>query len=287
MRTATLFGRHHHTLGTLASVAESEAAIALTRGGAQKTYSHTELNEDAAVFALGEGGALIAVADGHHGASGSEAIVDWLLSSYAEEWTGPAALAHDAGSWRNTGLDLLYECGQAVLSRAGELGVPPAPSTLSVALARPAEDKLAWISAGDSHIFLVTETSTEDVGWASLGRDRTYYLGFEAATREGMQDKFSSGLIPLAEVKAAILATDGISEPGIGLANPGQSVAEATASSAGDDPELRPLNLVKRIAYETMEAQRNQRAGDNLACAVLDLHPPQPHTAPRHPTPNR
>ena len=47
MRTATLIGRDHHVIGALAAVAEGPAAITLSRGGARKTYEHTEPNEDA------------------------------------------------------------------------------------------------------------------------------------------------------------------------------------------------------------------------------------------------
>ena len=271
MRSATLLGRHHPHVGHLASVAEAEAAITLSRGGAEKTYAHTEVNEDAAVFALGEGGSLIAVADGHFGASGSEAILECLLSMHAPEWTGPGTLGFDSDTWQNTALDTLHACGRAVLSRAAELGLPPAPSTLSLALVRPAEDTLAWLCAGDSHVFVVNDTAAHEVGWHSLGRERSYFLGYEAATREGLRDKSLSGISSLSGVGAVVLATDGLSETGIGLADAAAAVTLAADATAGSAEEIRPLELAKQISQAALEAHRSQRAGDNLACAVLDL----------------
>ena len=119
----------------------------LQRGGAPKTYSYTEPNEDAALFAIGDGGTLIAVADGHFGASGSEAMTEFLLASYAERWTRSEPLGLMESTWHEDALESVYQCGRAVLTRAAEMGVPPAPSTLSLALARPEEETLFWLSA--------------------------------------------------------------------------------------------------------------------------------------------
>lgn len=270
MRSATLLGRNHHRVGHLASIGEAEAAITLSRGGAEKTYSHTEANEDAALFALGEGGSLIAVADGHYGASGSEAILEFL-STRASDWTRSAALGFDADTWQNTALDTLHACGRAVLSRAAELGLPPAPSTLSLALVRPGEDLLAWFCAGDSHVFVVESGRARDVGWHCLGRERSYFLGYEAATREGLRDKSLSGISSLSGIEAVVLATDGISEQGIGLADPAAGVSRATLETAERAQEIRPLELAKEISHAALQAHRQQKAGDNLACAVLDF----------------
>ena len=79
MRTALLRGQDHTDLGAIGLVSEGPAAIAICKGGAMKTYSHLDPNEDAACFAIGDGGMLVAVADGHDGASGAEAAVRALL----------------------------------------------------------------------------------------------------------------------------------------------------------------------------------------------------------------
>ncbi|MDX1648907.1 MAG: hypothetical protein R3263_03550, partial [Myxococcota bacterium] len=67
MRSAILRGRDHHHLGAVDVVSEGPAAAAISMGGAPKSYAHTDPNEDAAAFALGASGRLVAVADGHRG----------------------------------------------------------------------------------------------------------------------------------------------------------------------------------------------------------------------------
>ena len=76
--TAILRGSESHIIGGVSAVSEASAAIALSQGGFKKRYSHTDPNEDAAAFALGEAGVLLAVADGHNGCDAAEATLDEL-----------------------------------------------------------------------------------------------------------------------------------------------------------------------------------------------------------------
>ena len=99
MRSGILIGRDHQVIGDLAVIGEGPAAIALSRGGASKTYEHTEPNEDAVLFAFSDGfprggGALIAVADGHHGSSGSQAALEHLRQVVGPSWLGEIAGAN-------------------------------------------------------------------------------------------------------------------------------------------------------------------------------------------------
>ena len=89
MRSALLRGRDHTRLGITAAVAEGRAAIALSRGGAPKSYRYRDPNEDAALFVEGEGGILLAVADGHGGCDAAETAVEKLLARFAPAWTAP------------------------------------------------------------------------------------------------------------------------------------------------------------------------------------------------------
>jgi len=271
LRSAALLGRRHLEIGALASAAEGPAAITLSRGGAAKTYGHTEPNEDAVYFAQGEGGWLLAVADGHHGSAGSEAAIQQIASGLAADWTGSPALGFDAGSWKECSLDVLHDCGRAVLRRAAELGVAPAPTTLSVALVRPDEAVLAWISIGDSHIFCADPKGVEDLGWASLGRKDRYFLGYEAASREGMRDRSVAGCRALGDTRAVVLATDGLSETDIGVADPNRAVLDALEESAASAGEIRALDLAKCLSRIAMASHVSNRAGDNIGCSVLDL----------------
>ena len=56
MQSAFLPGREHGRIGAVEMVAEGPCAIAISRGGAAKNYSHTAPNEDACIFATGSGG---------------------------------------------------------------------------------------------------------------------------------------------------------------------------------------------------------------------------------------
>src|SRR3972149_99852 len=67
MRSGLLHGREHTKIGAVAALAEGRCAIALSRGGYAKGYVHRDPNEDAAAFAFGAEGMLLAVADGHGG----------------------------------------------------------------------------------------------------------------------------------------------------------------------------------------------------------------------------
>ena len=78
------------------------------------------------------------------------------------------------------------------------------------------------------------------MGWSSLGHERTYYLGYEAATHEGMKNTFACGSTPLSSLQAVMLATDGLSEPGIGFPDPQAAVHQAATETADSDVENRP-----------------------------------------------
>ena len=269
--SGVLLGRQHHEIGALATLAAGSAAIALSCGGAAKTYEHTEPNEDAAFFFRGPGGWLLAVADGHHGSTGSEAVIDYMAANLAEDWTGGPSLGFDSQSWQQCAEGILFDFGRAVLRRAAERGVPPAPTTLSLVLVRPSESALAWICMGDSHLFRSGPKGIDDLGWASLGREDRYFLGYEAASRKGMASRSVSGYSDLNDTHALVLATDGLSEIGIGVPNPARAVADALKSSENGAADRSALETVARLGETTMQAHVENRAGDNIALAALDL----------------
>jgi serine/threonine protein phosphatase PrpC len=271
LRSALLLGRDHHTLGAMAAVAEGPAALTISRGGARKTYDHVEPNEDAALFALGDGGWLVAVADGHSGASGSEAVVECLHSVWAPRWTAAEPPFDEPGAWAEMALDAVLDCVHAVLSRAAERQLPPAPTTLALALVRPAEGWLAHACVGDSHVFRVDGSRASDLGWPAGVKKRSYFIGHQAGDRQREQEMSRIGCNPLSGAKAVVLATDGLSEIGIGVADPAAAALEAVSEAETSLSDLRPLAACKGIGQLAMRAQRENKAGDNIACAVLWL----------------
>lgn len=278
MQTAFLRGRDHQRIGGLELIAEGPASVALSRGGARKTYSHTDPNEDCVAFALGRGGQLVVAADGHHGELGSEAAVQTILEEFAESWTAFSAPATDESQWREQSFEALLRVNQAILEVAGRNGLPPAPTTFVLALLRPAEDLLIHLSVGDSHLFAVgSADGTESSRAVDLGgRDPewrfTPFLGYEQASRELLERYARVGQRRLADLCAVVLATDGLSEPGIGVPDPPGTVLSQLNRVALDVPaDRRPVEACRGVVETALQAHRRQRAGDNLACAVVWL----------------
>lgn len=268
MNSAVLRGREHVVVGGIAAVAEGPAAIALSRGGAAKRYPHKDPNEDFAGFAAGPGGLLLVVADGHSGHEASERAVERLLERWASDWAGPEAPGLRE-RWREVSLAALFDACHAVRERALREGCQAARTTLSAALLRPAEGWLGWLAIGDSHVFAVEECEALELGLS--GEARKWFLGHPAETRESLAQKYESGTRELDGLCAVALATDGLSERGIGVESPSRAVALAATSArarVGDTRERLPLETARDIVETALRAHRQNAAGDNVAAAV-------------------
>jgi len=274
-RSAQLVGRDHHSIGALAAIAEGPAAITLSRGGFAKQYEHTEPNEDAAGFAYSPQGALIAVADGHHGATGAQAAVAYLVETCGPRWLEDAtSLAPE--DWVQESQQALFDANHAVLAEAAQRDRPPAPTTLAFAFSFRAAGKIGWAGIGDSHLFGSSEGETLDWLGEALAGKRRAFLGYESWTEESLADRAAYGVRECAGVSALILATDGISEPGIGVVDPARAVQQAVLQANAQSPELRPLELARQTSGIAMRSHQNQKAGDNIASAVLWLASSEP-----------
>jgi serine/threonine protein phosphatase PrpC len=267
MRRARLRGGDHERIGEIATVAEGAAAVALSRGGASKTYSHRHPNEDAAGLALGCGGSLAVVADGHAGREAAELAVDHVLDVLAPRWLGAEARGLEA-RFSDEASDATRELN-AVILRAG-LGDPRTPSrtTLSVALARTGEDWLGYWSIGDSHIFEVDGEGTRE---ACVADKRVVYLGDATISPAKLIGTIRCVTRAQGDTRCLVLATDGLSETGIGVTDPAATIAAVLAETRLHPRDLRPLEIARSVAARALEAQRLQRAGDNVATAVLWL----------------
>lgn len=270
MQTAFLRGRDHQQIGRLELDGVGPAAIALSRGGASKTYSHTDPNEDCVAFALGDGGQLIIAADGHHGELGSEAAVETLLNEVGGPWTAASAPATTDEQWRQQAIDALMASNRAILEVAGRNQLPPAPTTFVVALLRPADDLLLHFSVGDSHIFAVDPGYATDLGGRDPEWKFTPFLGYEEARPELLEQYANIGTRGLADLSAVVLATDGLSEPGIGVVDPTRSVLAAVSRAALDAPaDRRAVDTCRGVTEVAMQSHRERKAGDNMGCAVV------------------
>ena len=265
MHTANLCGPEQTQIGNHAAVGRGFAAIGLSRGGAAKTYRYRDPNEDACGFASSPAGMLLAVADGHWGYEGSQAAIGRLIESHAA-----SLLASGDGEppqpWEATARTLLIDLQQQILRAGGHRGAQPPRTTLSLAVAFPEQQLVNWLCVGDSLLFAVEERGAHEIG-APAGA--IHYMGSPADDAERLSAHARVGSRSLRDCRALVLATDGLSEPGIGVVDPAASVASATASAArSQDPELRALETVRNLLEEVLSGQRRQRAGDNIAIAV-------------------
>jgi serine/threonine protein phosphatase PrpC len=264
MRSELLRGREHTKLGALAARGEGPCAIALSRGGYEKGYPYRDPNEDAAGFALGPAGCLLAVADGHGGHEAAELAVATLLARFAGAWTVPGEIASGWPERARQALALLH--GEIVERGIGDGGNPEARTTLALALVRPGEDLLAFASVGDSHVFLAAAARASDL---AQGCGPPSFLGSPSLAPEELAARAAVGAVRLAGARALALATDGLSERGIGVDSPEAAVMDALAGAERASPERRALETARGLVERALASHRRRRAGDNVAAAVL------------------
>lgn len=268
MRTAVLRGRDHTALGSIAAVSEGNTALSLSRGGAPKRYRYQDENEDVAGFARGPGGWLVAVADGHGGCLAAETAIEWLLDARAGAWT-----AADAGDlrarWEQAARDTLFDAHTEILARATRDGALGTRTTLAFALVRPADGWLAFASVGDSHVFHVATDEVVDL--AAPAERGVFFLGGASETRDTLLAHAVSGSEALADTRAVVLVTDGLSERDIGVDLPEATVGAAVDACAPAAPDLRPLGAARGVVEAALAAHARHDAGDNVASAVAFL----------------
>lgn len=275
MRHAKLLGFEHHEIESVAAIAEGPAAIALSRGGARKTYSYTDPNEDAVGFAIGPAGVVAAVADGHHGARGAECAIEWVLTHLAEPWTATHAPCADETGWSQAAGDALQRVHRAVIEQGESMGIAPAPTTLSLALVRPDQDRIVHASVGDSHAFRVAREddalSARDLGWATTGERSCPFLGYSYDGGVLRDSQWVVGCEAITGATALVLASDGLSERYIGVEDPAAAVTAAVAHGTDHDPQLRALETCRQVTELALAAHRENRSGDNMSAAVVWL----------------
>ena len=268
VRSGILIGQKFPHLGAIDTVSEGAAAAAISRGGANKVYDHVDPNEDAALWGTGPGGTLLAVADGHSGAHGARAAVEALARDTADIACAQEAPCRGEAAW----CEWLYAAVQATNAgivretEAQQLG--PAPTTLCIAILRPAEGIWAWAGVGDSHVFSFDGDCARDRGWKghSPRRERAHFLGL--AEESWHRSNTALGWGPLDGVESIVLATDGLSEDGIGVKDPVATVAQAAASARAIPAPRRAQWLAREVAQRANASHRQNKSGDNISTAA-------------------
>jgi serine/threonine protein phosphatase PrpC len=265
MRSALLRGREHGALDVLGAVAEERVAIAISRGGFAKQYAYVDPNEDAVAFAFGARATLLAVADGHSGFEAAEVALEHLLEHPAPHWTESAGPPANAEAWRRHALAALADAAVQIAGERREGG--RSRTTLTLALAVPGSAQCYYAAIGDSHLFAVYAEAAREVSPAD---NASAFLG-DPAIADKLAEHARLGAFSLEGVRALVLASDGLSEEGIGVADPAAAVHAAHLALATERAALRPLALARAICDAACAAHRAHHSGDNIACAVMEL----------------
>ena len=257
-----LRGRDHTQTGELVVRAGLRVASALGRGGAAKLYAHKDPNEDACMSAEGPGGWFLIVADGHWGEEAARIAVD-SISAAAQSWVEDVA-AREHDTWRHALEAAVVAAHYAILEGCrGERGPR---TTLSLALARRPEAAFFTASVGDSHLFWSDAERCLDLGWP---RDRPpRFLGQRDADDNWLRGAIRHETGSLRDTRALLAATDGLSEPGIGVADPPSAVLQALSNAESYPTAERAAVAAHRLAQIACDAQSRNGAGDNIAVAL-------------------
>jgi len=269
MRSALLRGREHLEIGATDAVSEGPAAIAISMGGAKKTYIHTDPNEDAVFFAVGTAGMLVALTDGHRGFEAAEVVLEHLLAHPGPQWVEPGGVT--LASWGRHALAAICDANGEILRERLDTEMGKSRTTLSLALVLPESNALLYACVGDSHLFQVRPGSVADPGRAATSMGMDCFLGHGQETLESLEDKCRIGTEPLEDTIAVVLASDGLSEYQIGVEDPGAVVRESIETAKKAAPALRPLEASRSIVEAALAAHRKNASGDNVCAAVVWL----------------
>lgn len=261
MIRALLVGRAHQGFGAVGERAEGNAGVALSRGGAAKPYAHTDPNEDAVLAASGAKGFLVAAADGHWGVRASEAAIERLHDAFVADWIDGPARAPDR--WYQDALHLLMALNEAVFATHHADEEPR--TTFAIALVRPEEELLVAASIGDTHLFVATRDAVREIlpkprKFSVLGQQRWSASKFEQVARFDVH--------PTRDVEALIAATDGLSEDGIGVADPEAAVRAAIDAARALPLAERAGAAARAVVDVALIAHVAHHAGDNIGAAV-------------------
>jgi hypothetical protein len=206
------------------------------------------------------------VADGHWGSGGAELTLTRLLERHAPRWTSPSAIAL-ADRWFLEAPDVALDLNHALLAAGGPQAI--GRTTLALALVRPRESWWAALLAGDSHLFTADGARASE-SCRAADPAKVTFIGDPQLDRAALERGVRCAVerdVP----RAIVLATDGLSEPAIGVANPVRAVAGSVAAARALGAELAPIAAARGVAELALDAQRANAAGDNVATACVWL----------------
>lgn len=244
-RCCVLWGDQHIEPGKIEVCSlGSGVALAISKGGAQKEYPHTDPNEDVVAAAIGERGTLLMCADGHNGFEASREAVTSVLEQVGDD---PSPEDFDDASL----VSLFYEAGEAVQRCTGAAGCRNRHSRATLTIAFLAPPALQWASMGDSSLFIVSDDDCR-----LLGKHESLYVGWPMAP-DHVSESLRRGRENLPPRSWIVVATDGLTEF-VGYEASVEALRELVQ-------EVAPA---PGLAREIVKLAFDAGAGDNVAVAV-------------------
>lgn len=238
-RLVSLWGDEQQVLGEVADAQlDGSAAVALSRGRFPKSYPHLDPNEDAVLAASGQGGHLLAVADGHSGFDVARAALRSVADN-AELLVGATPAKPEEG--------LEVTCRDAVRAATEVVGAAPRERTDSrtaLTIALVVGDRLHVASYGDTACVRIRGAKAKVVG--APGE----FLGPGSGRPQIDHARLRSG-------DRVIVASDGLSDF---LGRSWTAIAAEIVSGAPD-----PLTAVRSLVEQAMDGG----AGDHIAVGAL------------------
>jgi len=245
---ARLWGTDHEELDEIASATAGDAAgLAITRGRFPKAYRYEDPNEDAVAVVAGPRATLLAVADGHNGATASHLAVEAVLDRLGDD--PPDRLGDD--EW----LRLFTEVNEAIVAGKG-IGSPHPASNTVLVVALKAAGRLSWAAIGDAALVVARPGAERG---RQLNKEAMRFLG-QPMSRRALKGALQRGGLTLAPEDWVAAVTDGLSSF-VSPLKPADVVPRVLA--------LSPDGTAETAAVALVEAACAAGAGDNVAAAVL------------------
>lgn len=268
MRMVRLYGDDHSILGAVRTSRLTRVAAALSVGGARKQYGNSATNEDAILLCESDAASFLAIADGHNGAQGAHLALNWLADLCAERW---AATAPSPRDWPHVATEAMRSINSLICRRNENQG-SSCRTTLSMALLDTSgrDPTLLVASIGDSHIFTVRSDFCRPVAISPTAG--SYFLGAAEDRCQPVAPNCAFDVIPTSGLLAVVLASDGLSSPGIGFRDPAAEILTVTTATSQLRSEgVSPSSLAEAITVAACGAQCANQSGDNIAVAALAI----------------
>ena len=258
MTITSLLGKNATKPSLIHQAGCGKTGAALCRGGAPKRYPFVDANEDALLIASDGARYVLAVADAHHGTLASHLAIGWISTRCSD-----LAMEKPVGDWTSEAAAIFRSIDIGIRENNERHGTQ-SQTTLILAVVDLTRRLLQFAAAGDSH--LISLGPKRNRWHAGFDGNGIVFLGDARRDVSEVGSKLQCGVEELRDATAVILASDGISTPGIGFEDPLAAVAEAARGMNGTSGDDRAATeCAARIARAACQAQHHHDSGDNIS----------------------